>query len=361
VQVHHQYSAVFHGFAFSVKQQQQPSPQQQQQRRQRHQLWGLLHSHVKGLGLTAAHAAHAECSTMQGLLQPMLHSHFQTQQGYAAAHAASSSRTVQDVLQSLAADTCVTGVYPDRTGKLRAALMASHPRAAAAARYATHAATAAAALHPAHLQQRQQQGFGNNIRRLNAAVGNLTRGAAAVAVAVIDTGIAEHPDVSSVIQSIDCIGFGHSSTNNGISQYRYPVKQGQQGLGCSKVNKRFDLIGHGTMVAGILVGKPSSSSSSSKPPAGRTSGVTGVAPGTPLYALHVVEPDASASNAPNYSFTLSDVIAALEWVLLHNAQQQQQRQRQQQHPLESAAAARPKIRVVNLSLGDYSVSAAACC
>jgi subtilisin family serine protease len=279
--------------------------------------------------------------------------------GYTA-RAAPSSTAAQDLLESLASDPCVKAVYPDRTGKLRAALMAPHPRSAAAARYATHAATAA--LHPAHLQQEQQQGLGNNILRVNAAIGNKTRGAAAVAVAVIDTGAAEHPDVPSVKQSIDCIGAGHVSVKDDIVQFRYPGKQGQQGLGCRKVNKRFDLIGHGTMVAGILAGKPSSSSSSSssKQAAGHFSGVTGVAPGTPLYALRVVEPAAAASNsAPSYSFTLSDVIAALEWVLLHNAQQQQQQQRRSGE--SASAAAKPKIRVVNLSLGDYSVGAAASC
>jgi subtilisin family serine protease len=265
--------------------------------------------------------------------------------------------------------------------------MASHPRAAAAARYAAHPATATASLHPAFLQQ--QQGFSNNIQRVNAAVGNTTRGAAAVAVALIDTGIADHPDIPSIIDSIDCIGAGHDSMKEEIGKYRYPVKQGEKMLGCRKVNRRFDLIGHGTMVAGILAGKPSSSSSSSssrqRAAAGGSSGVTGVAPGTPLYALHVVKPDAYAPNSPKYSFTLSDVIAALEWVLLHNAQQQQQQQQpaaerqqqqqqhaqqqpaaerqqqQQQHGSAAAAAAKPKIRVVNLSLGDHSVSAAAAC
>jgi subtilisin family serine protease len=286
--------------------------------------------------------------------------------------------TVQEeqlALRLLAADPCVLAVYPDRRGKLRAALMVPGQRAAAAAAVAPAAAAATAATANKHRNvvsgtaiPQQQPGIRKNIQRVNATQmqRNMLRnryGAAAVAVAVIDTGIAEHPDIPSIVQSIDCIGAGRSQES---SMFTYAVKDSVKGpvklpvnskqgsgLGCRKLNKHFDPMGHGTMVAGILAARSSNIAAEAAEAAERQSaaaaeGMNGVAPGTPLYALHVVKPDADhAAGPPYYSFTLSDVIAALEWVLLHNAQQQQQQQQQQWQS---------KIRVVNLSLGDYSVS-----
>eukprot|EP00883_Tetradesmus_obliquus_P000516 jgi/Sobl393_1/10541/SZX77769.1 len=225
VLVHHMYTAVFQGFAFSTQQQQQ---RRRQQRRQwRRQLFRqLLHRQIESPGC-----------------------------------ALTSTTRPDDVLLSLAADPCVMAVYPDRRGRLRAALMASHPRTAAAAAAVAPAANRGPVFLDTAIHQ-QQSSIGSNIRRVNAARGNKTHGAAAVAVALIDTGIAEHPDLPSLIQSIDCIGAGRSQDSSSL--FGSPIKQRKQGgLGCRRLSRPFDLIGHGTMVAGILAGKSSSSSSSS--------------------------------------------------------------------------------------------------
>jgi subtilisin family serine protease len=331
VQLQHTYTAVFQGFAFRIQQQQQQRWQQQRQWWQQQQQQQIQQQQWWQEELTDLKDSHKHAAT---------------------------SNTVPDVLLSLAADPCVMAVYPERTGRLRAALMVPPKRAAAAA-----AVARTAPFQP-------QFGIGNNIRRVNAALGNKTHAAASVAVALIDTGIAEHPDLPSIMQSISCIGAGHSQDSSAFKHpVQTPVKLGnQQGLGCRRLGKHFDHIGHGTMVAGILAAKSSKpmategAAAAAAAAAGNAAagnapgGMNGVAPSTALYALHVVKPDAFASS-PHYSFTLSDVIAALEWVLLHNAQQQQQQQRQQQQ--QSEAAVVPKIRVINLSLGDYSVSAAA--
>jgi len=89
------------------------------------------------------------------------------------------------------------------------------------------------------------------------------------AVAVVDTGISNRPDLN-VAGGYDCSGAGDFSDANG----------------------------HGTHVAGIIAGKG-------------LPGVVGVSPGTPLYAVRVF--DASGSGP------LSNVICGLNWVSHHAA------------------------------------------
>jgi subtilisin family serine protease len=102
------------------------------------------------------------------------------------------------------------------------------------------------------------------------------------AVAVVDTGIAKRADLN-VAGGYDCSGAGNFSDGNG----------------------------HGTHVAGIVADKG-------------IPGVIGVSPGTPLYAVRVMDADGSGS--------LSDVVCGLNWVADH--------------------ASADNIKVANVSLGD---------
>lgn len=231
--------------------------------------------------------------------------------------------TSQDILALLAADPCIT-VYPDRRGILRGTAPAPAAAAAAADAASRKPCTAAAS----------SCDIGNSMRRIRAAMGNKVHGAASVGVAVIDTGVAAHPDLN-IVQSINCIGSG--SSINGYLQLG-------QSSSCSVLPSHFDHVGHSTLVAGIIGAKSlqvqQQRSFTAKE---RRRRVTGVAPGTPLFSLHVVQSDASPPK-PFYSFTVSDVIAALDWVLLFNAK----------NTSRQGLGANAKIRVVNLSLGDYS-------
>lgn len=106
------------------------------------------------------------------------------------------------------------------------------------------------------------------------------------AVAILDTGIAGIPELN-VVGGYDCSGVGSFSDSNG----------------------------HGTHVAGIVAARRA---------AGRVTGVIGVSPGTPLYAVRVFD---SSGSGP-----LEHVICGLNWVAEH--------------------AAAYNIKVVNMSLGD---------
>jgi subtilisin family serine protease len=121
------------------------------------------------------------------------------------------------------------------------------------------------------------------------------------AVALLDTGITTRPDLN-VAGGYDCapssglLGglFGGSSNNGGDGAAEIPA----------------DNNGHGTHVAGIVADKG-------------ISGVIGVSPGTPLYAVRVFGADGSGA--------ISNVICGLNWVA------------------ENAKAL--NIKVVNMSLG----------
>jgi subtilisin family serine protease len=89
------------------------------------------------------------------------------------------------------------------------------------------------------------------------------------AVAILDTGITDRPDLN-VVGRHDCTGAGSTE----------------------------DEDGHGTHVAGIVAGRG-------------LPGVFGVSPGTPLYAVRVLGSNGSGS--------ISDVICGLNWVADHAA------------------------------------------
>jgi subtilisin len=125
------------------------------------------------------------------------------------------------------------------------------------------------------------------VRRIGAVNGSSIRGASTAAVAVIDTGIdLDHPDLNAHA-GVDCTGTGSSDDDEG----------------------------HGTHVAGTIAAT------------NHGSGVVGVAPGTALYAVKVLDQGGSGYD--------SWVICGLDWVAQH--------------------ASSLNIRVANLSLGGSGV------
>ena len=130
------------------------------------------------------------------------------------------------------------------------------------------------------------------VRRIRAATADTVSGAGA-AVAVLDTGIdLDHPDLDAV-DAVNCITPAAPADDDG---------------------------GHGTHVAGTIGG------------ANNGAGVVGVAPGTSLYAVKVL--DAAGSG------TDSSVICGLDWV--------------------AANAATHDIAVANMSLGGGSARRGPC-
>ncbi|MFH0915433.1 MAG: S8 family peptidase [bacterium] len=126
------------------------------------------------------------------------------------------------------------------------------------------------------------------ISRLSGLTGN------GIGVAVIDSGITDHPDFGSLKQASVAKSV---SFNQGAANTRDP-------------------FGHGTHVAGIIAGNGSASDGL----------YTGVAPGVVVFNLKIADDQGLASE--------SDVIAALQWVYDNKA--------------------RYNIRVVNLSINSSS-------
>jgi subtilisin len=127
------------------------------------------------------------------------------------------------------------------------------------------------------------------VRRLEAATTAQAHAASSVNVAVIDTGVdLDHPDLV-VANGINCAGSGPADDDHG----------------------------HGTHVAGTVAARSNGT------------GVVGVAPGTKVYAVKVLDAQGSGY--------FSDIICGIDWV--------------------TANAAALGIRVANMSLGglgDYS-------
>jgi subtilisin family serine protease len=114
---------------------------------------------------------------------------------------------------------------------------------------------------------------GSGVRRVTGG-GNYTVGTAGVPVAIIDGGFDfGHPDLPSAMQGVNCIRPGQSAQDDN---------------------------GHGTHVAGILGA------------ANDGSGLVGIAPSTPMYAVKVSDQNGNALN--------SNVICGLEWVSKNAAQ-----------------------------------------
>ena len=116
---------------------------------------------------------------------------------------------------------------------------------------------------------------------------------AGVTIAMIDSGVAPHPEIQTLVASVDFV---------------------RPDLGTVAPQTSIDPNGHGTHVAGILVGDGSHS---------RDGRFTGIAPAASLVSLRVLDELGSGR--------ASDMLAALEWVRLHKDEY--------------------GIRVVNLSLG----------
>jgi subtilisin family serine protease len=125
------------------------------------------------------------------------------------------------------------------------------------------------------------------IRRLGAVQGSAARGASGASVAVIDTGVdLDNPDLN-VSAGVNCIGAGPPDDDHG----------------------------HGTHVAGTIAARNTGS------------GVVGVAPGTPVIAVKVLDSSGHGSN--------SNLICGIDWVTQH--------------------AAGLGIKVANMSLGGPGV------
>lgn len=130
---------------------------------------------------------------------------------------------------------------------------------------------------------------------------NAAYGGVGVGVAVVDSGVSNHGDLSSVIIQYD------------FTEGRYPRPQISGGQVIEPSNKgRFDNYGHGTHVAGIVAGAQSGVSDS-----------RGIADGSHVLALRVLDKDGAGQ--------ISDVIASVDWLLEYG------------HYYD--------IRVVNMSLG----------
>lgn len=107
------------------------------------------------------------------------------------------------------------------------------------------------------------------VRRIGAAGATTARGASGVNVAVIDTGIdLDHPDLTAE-NGTNCIDSGSADDDNG----------------------------HGTHVAGTVAAKNNGA------------GVIGVAPGTRVYAVKVLDSEGDG--------TWSSVICGIDWVTAH--------------------------------------------
>jgi serine protease AprX len=124
---------------------------------------------------------------------------------------------------------------------------------------------------------------------------------AGVTIAMVDTGVALHPDIQTLLAAVDLVG---SATN--------PPTNPENSV---------DPNGHGTHVAGILVGTGSHS------PDGR---LAGLAPQANLVSVRVLDDTGRGLS--------SDVLAGLQWVLDNKTQY--------------------GIRVVNLSIGHPAYEAA---
>ena len=106
----------------------------------------------------------------------------------------------------------------------------------------------------------------SGVRRIEAGTAESAREASTANVAVIDTGVdLDHPDLNAV-DGVNCVGSGPADDDNG----------------------------HGTHVAGTIAARNDGA------------GVTGVAPGTRVYAAKVL--DAAGSG------TFSQIICAIDWV-----------------------------------------------
>jgi subtilisin family serine protease len=133
------------------------------------------------------------------------------------------------------------------------------------------------------------------VRRIEAGTGSTVREASTVSVAVIDTGVdLSHPDLNAV-SGKNCV----SSDPSAAAQ---------------------DDNGHGTHVAGTIGAQ------------NQGSGVTGVAPGTKIYAVKVLDSTGSG--------TSSQVICGIDWV--------------------TANAAANNIKVANMSLGGSGPRLGSC-
>jgi subtilisin family serine protease len=149
--------------------------------------------------------------------------------------------------------------------------------------FEAHAAT------PVAEQERVPRG----VRRIGAATLTQVNDASDVAVAVLDTGLdLANPDLNAV-SGVNCVAPGTPAQDDN---------------------------GHGTHVGGTIGGRNTGS------------GVVGVAPGTQLYAVKVLNKRASG--------TLSSILCGIEWVTKH--------------------AAHLNIRVVNMSFGGRGRNDGAC-
>ncbi|MGH9041649.1 MAG: S8 family serine peptidase [Acidimicrobiia bacterium] len=132
------------------------------------------------------------------------------------------------------------------------------------------------------------------------------------AVAIIDTGISPHPDLN-VVGGVDC-------TSDALGGLLGSLLGGGKSSEPDEGGDYSDEHGHGTHVAGTVGAMANDS------------GVVGVSPGAPLYAVKVFGTLGTGA--------ISDVICGLDWV--------------------AANAAEKNIKVVNMSLGGDGVDDASC-
>lgn len=131
------------------------------------------------------------------------------------------------------------------------------------------------------------------VRRVGAVSGGAARGASTVGVAVIDTGVdAAHPDLD-VGEGVNCVTPGSAPSDGN---------------------------GHGTHVAGTIAAR------------NQGSGVLGVAPGTAIHPVKVLDDSGSG--------TTSQILCGIDWVTTN--------------------AGRLKLKVANMSLGGPGAPVSSC-
>ncbi|HEV8597673.1 MAG TPA: S8 family peptidase [Candidatus Dormibacteraeota bacterium] len=115
---------------------------------------------------------------------------------------------------------------------------------------------------------------------------------AGVTIAMVDSGVALHPDIQTLIAAVDL-------TPSPIQSYCTLLDDGSNAQQTSPANS-VDPNGHGTHVAGILVGNGGRS------PEGR---LAGIAPQANLVSVRVLDDVGQGLT--------SDVLAGLQWILAH--------------------------------------------
>ncbi len=111
-----------------------------------------------------------------------------------------------------------------------------------------------------------------------------------VTIALIDSGVRTHPDLGNLIGCVDL----RNPTTNPLDPYESTAKLAGAALGCTNLT---DPFGHGTHIAGILIGDGTASNGLYK----------GIAPGATVISVRVLDDKGMAD--------VGDVITGIDWAI----------------------------------------------